>query len=587
MKTRRPLLFYVCVFYLFGGAAVAQPPSEPGGPPSETERWFGTLDVKVAKLRLTLEVSAESEPGSLSGVLVSLDQGNARIKLDSISMSDGQLKFAAKSIQGEFQGPLNDKRDEAVGTWTQFGRKTPLTLRRVAAVPEQKVIEIWHGTLHAGGRELVLQFRRVASADGEDTLFDSLSEGIRGMSARGQRADQQLEFRIPALQARFHGELDSSKTKAKGIWEQSGQSYPLELTKSEQEIQPPEVQRPQHPKPPYPYREIEVEFRNVRADIVLAGTLTLPRDPGKFPAVVLISGSGPQDRDETIVQHRPFLVIADYLTRKGVAVLRFDDRGVGKSTGVFAAADTLDFAQDVQAAVEFLGGHSEIDSDRIGLIGHSEGGIVAPIVAVDRAAKVAHIVLLAGPGVSGARILESQREAILRASGIQQQEIDRQQALMKTVTHAVIANQPDQELDALIAHAVESLSPAARTEDAGDQDATDVARDLLRLNLEQLKTRWFRFFLSHDPAPVLARVDCPVLALNGEKDLQVLPDLNLPVIEKALTEGGNPDYRCVKLAGLNHLFQKSTTGSPAEYGTIAETFSDSALELIAEWVLRH
>jgi pimeloyl-ACP methyl ester carboxylesterase len=336
--------------------------------------------------------------------------------------------------------------------------------------------------------------------------------------------------------------------------------------------------RPQEPKPPYPYASEDVTYSNPAAGVTLAGTLTLPAGDGPHPVVLLISGSGPQDRDEFLMRHRPFLVLADHLTRKGIAVLRVDDRGVGKSTGTFATATTEDFATDVLAGVAYLKTRREIDPKRIGLIGHSEGGYVAPMVAT-RSPDVAFIVLLAGPGVPIAVLLREQARLLLEAGGADPAFIERneraQERMFEIVRResdpAAAAPELKAEVDALLAE----LPPEQR----------DAARPSAEGSVTLVNSPWFRYLLTYDPARTLRRVKVPVLALNGELDLQVPPAQNLPAIEKALHQGENEDVETAVLPKLNHLFQTATTGSVAEYGTIEETMSSLALDKITTWIL--
>ena len=344
---------------------------------------------------------------------------------------------------------------------------------------------------------------------------------------------------------------------------------------------PPE--RPQHPKAPYSYREEFHKVENPKADLTLAGTLTLPKEKGKFPAVILISGSGPQDRDETLMDHKPFLVIADHLTRNGIAVFRYDDRGVAESTGEFDKATTKDFASDVYHIVNFLRKHEEVDADRIGLVGHSEGGLIAPLVASKMHGKIAHVVLLAGPGVDGGEILTRQGAAIAEAGGMDKEKIAADVELGKRMVAAIRNKASDEEFQSL----VEEITDASSEDSDKSEEEMEMEASLLKMAASRFTTPWFRYFINYDPVPALKKVGCPVLSLIGEKDLQVLVDQNHEVIENALKESGNPDYRCVVLEGLNHLFQTCETGSPMEYQSIEETFSPKALKEITDWVLKH
>ncbi|MEP1080305.1 alpha/beta hydrolase [Leptolyngbya sp. PL-A3] len=331
--------------------------------------------------------------------------------------------------------------------------------------------------------------------------------------------------------------------------------------------------RPQNPKPPFPYQSIEVSYKNSKAQSVrLSGTLVIPAGQPPFPTVLFITGSGLQDRDETVFNHRPFAVIADYLARRGIASLRVDDRSIGQSTGNVENATTVDFATDVEAGVAFLKTRAEVASNRIGLIGHSEGGVIAPMVAAKPENGIAFIILLAGTGVAGDRILLEQQMAVAKANGATFQTIETQRKLMETILPIIKTSNETRDVltDRLVTVAKE-IDP-------------ETSENKIRGNMQRLTSAWMRFFIRYDPAPALARVRCPVLALNGAKDVQITPQLNLTVIEQTLKQAGNQDFKTVELPGLNHLFQTARTGSPSEYEEIEETFSPTALKLIADWI---
>jgi pimeloyl-ACP methyl ester carboxylesterase len=321
--------------------------------------------------------------------------------------------------------------------------------------------------------------------------------------------------------------------------------------------------------PPFPYDTLDVTFASDAPGVTLAGTLTWPQGPGPFTTVVLITGSGPQDRNEELLNHRPFLVLADALTRANVAVLRYDDRGVAASTGDFAAATTLDFAADVRGAVDYLRSQTTFPVGSIGLVGHSEGGLIAPMVAEGNA-DVSFLVLLAGPSVDGATIIISQGRAIAAADGATPAELDAAEAQQRAAFACL--GDPDAPLDAVDVCLRQTLAEQGLTE----PDLTPV--------LAQLESPWMRWFLTYDPAPVLRRTQIPVLALNGSLDLQVLASLNVPVMQAAFEEAGNTQASVVELPGLNHLFQHAVTGSPSEYGLIPETLAPEVLEQIGEWI---
>ena len=342
-----------------------------------------------------------------------------------------------------------------------------------------------------------------------------------------------------------------------------------------------EIKRPQEPKAPFPYTAEEVIFHNDKAAVNLAGTLTLPEGEGNFPAVVLISGSGPQDRNEEILGHKPFLVIADYLTRNGIAVLRYDDRGVGKSKGFFSLANSADFATDAAAAMEYLKTRQEIDSTKIGLVGHSEGGLIAPMVAAD-SKEVAFIVLLAGTGISGDALLLKQEELIARASGVSEERIAKSKLRNKELFFLVRQFDNRDALKKVLADKINEFideeETVAFTEEM-DREA------YVNQQVSKLANPWMMYFLKHNPATDLQKVTCPVLAVNGSTDLQVPATENLSAIKAALEQGGNQEVTVKEYTGLNHLFQESETGSPDEYGAIEQTFSPLVLAEVTEWIL--
>lgn len=428
----------------------------------------------------------------------------------------------------------------------------------------------WVGTLDAAGQELRLVFHIVRDDAGQlSGTMDSPDQGAYGLvlSAVEQGEDGTVRFEFAMAGGEYTGRFSDDGNRIDGSWAQGGASLPLLLERTEAEALVPK--RPQEPQPPFPYEALDVEFENPEAGIRLAGTLTIPAGDGPHAAVALLTGSGPQDRDETVFGHRPFLVLADYLTRSGIAVLRFDDRGIGASTGDFAVATTLDFASDARAAVAFLQSRPEVDSEKIGLVGHSEGAIVAPMAA-NRRDDVAFAVLLASTGVDGRELLVMQAKAMNRAAGLPETVIEQRAEVQESLLDVVGVAEND-SVAAEQARAI--LADAGLTGDAAEGQ------------IRSLLSPWMKYFLVYDPLPELRDLSIPVLALNGEKDTQVPPTENLLPVEEALLEGGNPDVTAEVLPGLNHLFQTAETGVPAEYASIEETFSPAALEKIATWIL--
>lgn len=365
-----------------------------------------------------------------------------------------------------------------------------------------------------------------------------------------------------------------------------------------------ELVRPQNPKKPYPYREEDVTWESTAKGVTLAGTLTSPHGDGPFPAVILLSGSGPQDRDGQLLGHRPFLVLADHLTRAGIAVLRFDDRGIGKSKGKFETATALDFVDDALSGVAFLKTRPKINSRRIGLVGHSEGGLVAPIAAT-RSTDVAFIVMLAGPGKTGAELLEAQIRQAGKSRGASDEYVDWNAAALKRTIAIVLAEKDNAVASRKIREALradlarqpvrlklEILAQIAANggkvtlADIKDEKPETLDKRLVEAipDSEKPVPPSFRFFVQHDPRTTLEKVQCPVLALNGENDQQVPAKVHLREIRLALEKGGNRHATVEEMPGLNHLFQTCKTGLPAEYGTTEETFAPAALNRIARWI---
>lgn len=397
----------------------------------------------------------------------------------------------------------------------------------------------WEGRLSVGAASLRLGFTLVDAGDGLTGTLQSPDQGAMAVPLSGVRADgDDLVIEVASVQGRYAGTRRGDTVE--GSWTQGLRASPLVLHRVDAVLP---NRRPQDPTPPFPYREEEVVVPSDAPGIALAGTWTVPAGAGPFPAVALVTGSGPQDRDEALMGHRPFAVLADHLARHGIAVLRYDDRGVGRSTGAFEGATTDDFALDAAGAARWLRGRPEVG--RIGLVGHSEGAMVGPIVARDHPDRVDLLVLIAGPAVPGAELLAVQGRRLEQALGVTGSELDR----LDRERRARIA-------DALAGHGVPELS-----------------------------TPWMRRFLAYDPVPALRAVRCPTLALFGSLDLQVAADQSEAPMRAALA--GSPDPTVTVLAGLNHLMQPATTGGVDEYARIETTLAPAALDAISGWLLAH
>lgn len=438
----------------------------------------------------------------------------------------------------------------------------------------------WNGLLKFQNLELRLVFNITKIDDNYKVTMDSPDQGAKDIPVDIAAVNnEQVRFEITAAQIIFEGKIVRPDI-IEGTFQQGGQSFPMELTKSTTATVPGVNRNSQLPVPPYPYRTEEVKFVNKKDKVELAGTLTLPQNEGTYPAVILISGSGPQNRDEEILGHKPFLVLADHLTRNGFAVLRYDDRGTAASGGDFKTSTSFDFAADAQAAVEYLATRKEINRKKIGLMGHSEGGIIAPMVA-SKSKKVAFIVLLAGTGIRGDQLLLMQQEAIGKVSGASEEALAEAKKLNQSIFEMIVSTDNNAELQQnignLIDNEVKQLSPE-------ELPPGVTADQIVAQTVEQLTSPWMYAFIRYDPSMILKKVNCPVLAINGSKDLQVPAKVNLEAIEKGLQAGGNQNITIKELPGLNHLFQECTTGSPNEYGTIQQTFSPIALTEITNWL---
>ncbi|MGD0901992.1 MAG: alpha/beta fold hydrolase [Terracidiphilus sp.] len=527
--------------------------------------WEGTLNAGSVQLRQVLHISAAKD-GTLTATMDSVDQGADGIPVSAITLGDSKLKLTLDAVHGVYEGTVNKDATEIDGTWSQ-GTPLALNLKRVA--PPSDIDGKWLGTLDAGAVKLRLVIRIFNASDGLAASLQSPDQGPGWIPATSiKRGGTSLNFTIDSLGVVFDGKIGADLTSIDGTFTQGGNPLPLALKriKDQAELQ---VRHPQNPVKPYPYHEEEVTYANKAAGNTLAGTLTIPPGKGPFPAVLLISGSGPNDRDETCFGHKPFLVLSDYLTRRGIVVLRADKRGIGKSTGDLAKATTADFATDAEAGVAFLKSRPEADPHRIGLIGHSEGGMIAPMVAAGDP-SVRFIVLMAGPGVPGDQLIVEQKRLIEEAMGVTKEQAAQDAVRQRELFTLVETEKDDAVLEKELRAKLAGQAPEA----------------MMDASIQQLMSPWWRYTLTYDPATALRKVACPVLVLDGEKDLQVPPALDLPAIKKALEEGGNKHFEIDELPGLNHLFQTAKTGSPTEYAVSEETISPVALDKIAAWILK-
>ena len=510
--------------------------------------WHGTLEAGGQKLRLVVTVT-KSDAGAYAGKLDSLDQG-ATIPIDTITVNGDAVRFEIKSPAIVFEGTLNKERTELTGTFTQADQQFPLSLKRgeqaAAMPPPAKDFEgSWHGTLEAGGQKLRLVVTVTKSDAGAYAgKLDSLDQGatipIDTITVNGDAV--RFEIKSPAIV--FEGTLNKERTELTGTFTQADQQFPLTLKRSEQAAAMPSPK----PKPDYsapadaPYTAEEVMVKT-SAGHTLAGTLTLPKSASRtnpVSAIITVTGSGPQDRDENIglPGFRPFRQIADSLARRGIAVLRMDDRGTGASGGTFKGSTSADFAEDVRAGLAYLRTRPEIRADRLGVLGHSEGAIIAPMVA-EKEPTLRAIVLLAGIARPGRTALYFQLK-----NGIERNA---------------------------------KLTPEMR--------ASQIAEIDKRIDAMMAADPWMKFFLTYDPAPSMRRVKTPVLILTGSRDQQAVPE-EVALQEAAFKEGGNKDVTARVLPDLNHLFVQDTDGFPGNYAKLPPPLMmrTDVVGMITDWL---
>jgi pimeloyl-ACP methyl ester carboxylesterase len=577
MKPTIHPLFLRCLLF-FGLGLLPAASLLRGQTPGLEGTYTGTLQAGDAQLHLVLHLSRNSR-GDLHASLDSLDQAVFAIEASSVSLHASTLKFEIASVGAQFEGKLSPDHKMIDGEWSQGSASLPLSFHREppAHKPNDALFPVeglWQSALVTQGMRLRFQLHVSHDSDGElIAALDSLDQSVSGLPAINvTQKESAFHFEIPAVAGVFDGTLNAAKNGIAGTWSQTGATEKIEFKRSDQPL---ELRRPQNPVKPYPYREEEVSFSNTTANVTLAGTLTLPKGPGPFTAAVLIAGSGPHDRDESLDNHKPFLVLSDYLTRRGLAVLRYDKRGIGKSTGSADTATTLDLAADAAAAISYLKTRKEIDPARIGLIGHSEGAMIAPYLA-SHSNDIPWIVLLAAPATKGQDTLLNQSDMIARVAGLSDAQIVASLTFDRNAYDLV----RDEKNPGILVDKLKNLVKASGLD--GVMPPT-----VLEPQLRMLTSSWFRFFLDYDPLPSLQNTKCPLLALYAQKDLQVPAKKNLPLLQKALTDGGNTQAEVRQLPELNHLFQHAYSGSPAEYGAIEETFAPEALQIIGDWLQTH
>lgn len=559
------LLFAWTLSMTFAMPVLAQTSSSPIG------HWHGTLDVGVAQLRLWLEVSQEQQ-GQYRATLESIDQApGQKMEISKFSFENNKIAFSIPSIGAQYQGEWHQESASWQGEFKQ-GKSFKLAFK--AGPPAQ-------GEVHSGldglwktdieGHPLLITV--TSNKFGTQATLASPDEGVEALPiAVIKQIQQQVIIEIPFAAIKFKGELAQNERSFTGKWKQKGQpTRTLTFTKqvaSQQTV----LKRPQMPVGDLPYVVKNVRFKNAKAQgVELAGTLTLPNQKGHFPAAILISGSGPQDRDETFMDHKPFAVLADHLTRQGIAVLRYDDRGVAESTGNHSNATSLDFASDVNAAFEFLRTQPQINPKAIGLIGHSEGGLIAPLAAKTNT-DIGYLVMLAGPGVNTVDLMLAQQRAFAEIQQVTSAEIDDMQsvtkALMTAVKNAETPKQAQQDVMSLLTS--QSMAKLKAPEAQKDH----IAGSFL--------SPWYQYFIKYEPAQYFKDKSMPILAFYGELDIQVTAKENYAGLSELL--GEHQDSEIMLMPKMNHLFQEAKTGAMTEYRNIEQTMSPKVLNKMSEWI---
>ena len=444
----------------------------------------------------------------------------------------------------------------------------------------QSILGDWNGALEVQGTQLRLVFHIIKDDGRLKATMDSPDQGANGISVEKVVMEgKELTIEMSNIGMKYTATLNDEKTIIEGTFKQGSMSLPLKMTR--EKIEKKELARPQEPKI-FDYSREEVKFVNLKGGHELAGTLTTPVG-GKFEQiVVLITGSGPQDRNEELMGHKPFLVLSDHFTKKGIAVLRYDDRGVAKSTGNFKGATSRDFADDVNAAISFLRNRKEMTGKKIGLCGHSEGGMIAPIVASENDV-VDFIVLLAGPGIKIPELMMLQTDKISKAEGVDVNLRKTNAKITKQVFNFMYDNSK-MSTNGLRKGLTNILSEGFNMLSAQEREGKN-REEFIEGQLGMMLDEWFLYFIQFDPVYYLSKVKCPVLAINGELDLQVTSKENLEGIKNSLIKAGNSNLTIKEFKGLNHLFQKAESGAPSEYGKIEETFNEEAMKFVSDWIL--
>lgn len=560
-------IFLACIFLFSGQARAANAPALAG-------QWHATLQTAAGALALELTVS-QSAQGVWAASLESLDQNPGEpMRVSQVKLDQDRLTLSIDSLSAKYEGRYDVAKDHWEGEWRQ-GRTLPLVWRRGPAPSTPVIAELngdWDATLERNGASLRLILHVLTDKRGTRARMDSPDMGLVGMEVTDLRREgARIHLRVPLASVTFEATLDETGRVLGGSWRRAGMAEMQLRFVRATAAAPAADKRAQTPRAPLGYNVTPVHFASKAAQIMLAGTLTRTFGSAACPAVVLLSGTGPQDRDEAMYGHRPFQVLADHLTRRGIAVLRVDDRGVGGSGGVFERATNADFASDARAAVAFLAQQPGIDAGAIGLIGHSQGGAVATLAAAhDR--SVAYLVLLAAPAISIEDLLLAQRRTTGVTQGMAGQPLAANEAAMSLLLRAA-ARAPDR--NAARASLAGLMTPSLLS----SLNITSLQRSAL---IDEISADWLRDLLRYDPRAALRAQTVPILALYGGLDKQVAAAPNIAALRAATA--GKPGIDVRELAGINHMFQHARSGRISEYAEIEETLAETAMESVSGWI---
>ena len=450
-------------------------------------------------------------------------------------------------------------------------------------IAQKNIDGLWLGVLKVGV-DLHMVFQITNDAKGYSAILDVPDQGAKGIQANMRRTKDSIFIEIEKIHGIYKGLIQNDSTII-GSWIQ-GREFPLNIKKVKEIMAP---RRPQNPKPPYAYRSEDIIYYNSDSSIRYGATITIPNGKGPFPAVLLITGSGQQNRDEEILEHRPFAVIADHLTRNGYIVMRVDDRGMGQTTGDLIHATSRDFANDAEVSLEHLIKRREVNRQRVGLLGHSEGGMIAQMIAAERK-DIYFLISLAGPGEKVLKLMTDQNEAVLSKNGMSKKYIDHYLQLYQKLIPVIINAGSEQ---AARSAALKEVNTWVKATDKNIVAATtgikneETTKEFINAFVPTMYSSWFRYFFAYDPDANLRKLNSKILALNGSEDIQVIAKTNLASMKSSLQNGRSKDFTMKELKGLNHLFQHCTTCTVQEYGQLEETIAPEVLETIASWLKTH